>query len=88
MAIFNPYKDAAADPAMKRNATRPWWRGWCCKCNSEKPMAGGKTLDQKKGMPFRGIVGGTVQRFICAECLAKRETANVRANRPSGAAQE
>ena len=64
---------------MKRNATRRWWRGWCCKCNTEKPMAGG-TVIAPKGRPST-VRGGVVQRFICADCLAKRETANVRANR-------
>ena len=88
MATFNPYKDAANDVALQHSATRRWWRGWCCKCNAEKPMAGGKTLDAKKGSPFRGRVGSVVQRFICAECLAKRETPNVRANRPVGGPQE
>lgn len=60
---------------MKRNATRRWWRGWCCKCNTEKPMAGG-TVIAPKGRPST-VRGGVVQRFICADCLAKRETANV-----------
>jgi hypothetical protein len=72
MATFNPYKEAAKDAAMQRNATRKFWRGWCCKCNTEKPMKGGSVLDKKKGDHFVGRSGGVVQRFICAECLAKR----------------
>ena len=79
MATFNPYKEAAGDAAMQRNATKSWWRGWCRKCNTEKPMAGGRT----SGIKSTGHCGiqrssGVVQRFVCADCLAKmNETPNV-----------
>ncbi len=69
MRKFSPYVEAAGDTNMNRMATKQWWRGWCCKCNTEKPMAGGKMPGRKNGEPFRG---GVVQRFICADCLAKR----------------
>ena len=78
MATFNPYKEAAGDAAMLRNATRKLWRGWCCKCNTEKPMAGGTLVVPKGGKGLSPVRGGVVQRFVCAECLAKRaETPNV-----------
>ncbi len=53
MATFNPYKEAAGDPAMQRNATKRWHRGWCRKCNTEKPMAGGKTSGIKSTGDFK-----------------------------------
>ena len=77
MATFNPYKEAAGDAAMQRNATKRWWKGWCRKCNTETPMKGGKTQDKVKGSAFGGRSGGVVQRFVCADCLAKMgETPN------------
>lgn len=68
MSTFNPYKEALGDPSAQRNATRQHWKGWCRRCNTEKPMKGGRVRGLKGNTPFRG---GTVLPFVCAECVAK-----------------
>jgi len=70
VATFNPYKDAARDPSMVRNANRHLWRAICCKCSAEKPIKGG-TFPHKKGERMRVAMSGFPRKFICADCLAK-----------------
>jgi len=81
MATFNPYKDAAGDVALVRFANRRHWKTMCFGCGTEKPIAGG-TFPHKKGVKAQMQKDGLLRRFVCAECMAKRETPNVRDNLP------
>ena len=72
LTTFNPYKQASGDASMLRNASREYWKAMCFGCGNEKPVAGG-TFPQKNGQPMQMQRGGILRRFICAECLAKRE---------------
>ena len=72
LTTFNPYKQASGDAALVRNVNRRHWKTMCFGCGNEKPIAGG-TFPQKKGKPAQMQKDGILRRFICAECLAKRE---------------
>ena len=47
----------------------------CFGCGTEKPIAGG-TFPQKKGVKAQMQKDGLLRRFVCSDCLKKRETAN------------
>ncbi len=63
---FNPYKDARDDYAAQRRATHKHWKRWCCKCNTEKPIKGGRVVGN-------AFIPGLIPRFTCADCLPKEE---------------
>lgn len=62
---FNPYKEAAGDAALVKYTNRHLFRGWCRKCNTEKPMKGGQVSASGRVKSRNGVV----QKFVCADCL-------------------
>ena len=64
LSTFNPVREALSDARHIRKLSMLKTR-WCCKCNADRPVFGGK-------FPNGGRVRTGPEKFICKACLENR----------------